>query len=125
MAIERCNRSSATRKQTKVAIGTVNHVDTLWKAVSEVQDPEFLVGIVDMGLVIGIEEHNGIVDLKLTFTAMGCPATDMIIDDVHKRLLTVPGVESVNIEVVWDPIWSSDRLSPTGRLALHEMGIAV
>ena len=108
-----------------MALSTTDRLDTLWAAVSEVQDPEFLVGIVDMGLVVGIDEHDGVVDLKLTFTAMGCPATDMIIEDVRNRLLSVPGVGSVNVEVVWEPIWTSERLSPTGRLALHELGIAV
>lgn len=95
------------------------------EVLREVQDPEFLVSIVDMGLLVDASETNGRVDIKLTFTAMGCPATDMIIDDVRERLLAEPGIRSVNIDVVWDPIWTSERLTAEGRLALHEMGITV
>ena len=97
----------------------------LWMALREVEDPEFLVSIVDMGLVVDIAESNGAVTVKLTFTAMGCPATDMIIDDVRARLLAETSVNRVNIDVVWDPIWTTERLSGDGKLALLEMGIAV
>ena len=97
----------------------------LWSALTDVEDPEFLVSIVDMGLVVDIREQNGRAEVDLTFTAMGCPATEMIIDDVKSRLLAEPEVSTVDVNVVWDPIWTSARLTPAGRLALHEMGIAV
>jgi metal-sulfur cluster biosynthetic enzyme len=97
----------------------------LWTALRDVEDPEFLVSIVDMGLVVDIKETDGKVAVKLTFTAMGCPATDMIIDDVRARLLAEPGVRQVDIDIVWDPIWTTERLSGDGKLALLEMGIAV
>jgi metal-sulfur cluster biosynthetic enzyme len=99
--------------------------DRLWTALRDVEDPEFLVSIVDMGLVVDIRESAGEVSVKLTFTAMGCPATDMIIDDVRARLIDEPGVNRVDIDVVWDPIWTAERLSTDGKLALSEMGIAV
>jgi len=100
-------------------------VARIWSALGQVEDPEFLVSIVDMGLVVGVERLGSRVDVKLTFTAMGCPATDMIIDDVRERLLAEPGIDEVTVEVVWHPVWTSDRLSPAGKLALHELGIAV
>lgn len=78
-----------------------------------------------MGLIVDIAEQNGIVDVKLTFTAMGCPGMDMIMDDVRARLLDVPGVHDVVLHVVWDPVWTPARLSSDGRQALLEMGIAV
>lgn len=97
----------------------------LLEPLREVQDPEFLVSVVDMGLIVDLVEDSGTVNVKLTFTAMGCPATEMIMDDIRDRLLREPGVERVNIDVVWDPVWTADRLSNEGKLALHELGIAV
>jgi len=106
-------------------LDTPRLVNSLWRAMANVQDPEFQVSIVDMGLVVGIDDRDGRVTVTLTFTAMGCPATDMIIEDVRTAGMSVPGVTSVEIEVVWNPIWTSARLTPTGRLAFQEMGIAV
>ncbi len=97
----------------------------LLDALRDVFDPEFPISIVDMGLIVDIREHRGTVDVKLTLTSMGCPAVDMIMEDIEARLLREPGIASVAIEIVWDPIWSPRRLSADGRLALQEMGIAV
>jgi phenylacetate-CoA oxygenase PaaJ subunit len=100
-------------------------VERLWNALREVQDPEIPISVVDMGLIVAITEHDGVVHVKLTFTAMGCPATDMIMDDIRERLLREPGVHAVDIEIVWSPAWTSARLSTEGKQALLEMGIAV
>lgn len=97
----------------------------LWSALAEIQDPEMPVNLVDLGLIYGVEEGEGTVRVRLTFTAMGCPAIDMIIDDIRQRLLDVPGVADVEVEVVWDPPWSSARLSSDGRDALQAWGLSV
>ncbi len=99
--------------------------EALWDALREVNDPELPISIVDMGLVVSLERHAGTAALKLTFTAMGCPAMDMILDDVRARLLQVPGVERVEIEVVWDPPWTPARLSEEGRDTLRMWGIGL
>ena len=83
------------------------------------------IGIVDLGLIYGLREEEGRVLVDLTFTAMGCPATDMIIDDIRERLLREPGVTDVDLRVVWDPPWSTARLSEEGRRALQAWGLAV
>ncbi len=97
----------------------------LWIALLEVQDPEMPVNVVDLGLIYGLEVEGGRVRVQLTFTAMGCPASDMIIDDVRERLRAVPGVDDVGVEVVWDPPWSSRRLTVEGRETLRAWGLAV
>ena len=97
----------------------------VWAALAEINDPEMPVNLVDLGLVYGVEVIDGMVRLRLTFTAMGCPATDMIIGDIRARLLAEPGVESVAIDVVWDPPWTSARLTPDGREALLAWGLSV
>ncbi len=59
----------------------------LWDALTEVQDPEMPVNLVDLGVIYGITEQDGVVDVALTFTAMGCPASEFILEDVRERLL--------------------------------------
>src|SRR2546421_8090058 len=78
----------------------------VWAALAEINDPEMPVNLVDLGLIYGVEVGEGKVRLKLTFTAMGCPASDMIVDDIQERLLREPGVIDVQLEVVWSPPWS-------------------
>jgi metal-sulfur cluster biosynthetic enzyme len=100
-------------------------MDRLWAALQEVQDPEMPINLVDLGVIYGITERDGVVDVDLTFTAMGCPASDFIVDDVRERLLQEPGVDEVRINVVWDPPWTTARMTEAGRDALEEWGLAV
>jgi metal-sulfur cluster biosynthetic enzyme len=97
----------------------------LWAALYEVQDPEMPVNLVDLGVIYGISETDGVVDVDLTFTAMGCPASEFILDDVRERLLRETGVSEVRINVVWDPPWTTACMSEAGRDALEAWGLAV
>jgi metal-sulfur cluster biosynthetic enzyme len=99
--------------------------DRLWAALAEVQDPEMPVNLVDLGVIYGIAERDGVVDVDLTFTAMGCPASDFILEDVRDRLLREDGVSEVRVNVVWDPPWTSARMTQAGRDALEAWGLAV
>jgi metal-sulfur cluster biosynthetic enzyme len=100
-------------------------MDRLWAALHDVQDPEMPINLVDLGVIYGITEQDGVVDVDLTFTAMGCPASDFIVDDVRERLLQEPGVAEVRVNVVWDPPWTTARMTEAGRDALEEWGLAV
>jgi len=99
--------------------------ERLWAALSEVQDPEMPINLVDLGVIYGIDERDGVVEVDLTFTAMGCPASDFILDDVRERLLREDGVREVLVKVVWDPPWTSARMTQAGRDALEAWGLAV
>ncbi|HEV2237012.1 MAG TPA: metal-sulfur cluster assembly factor [Ktedonobacterales bacterium] len=111
--------------------GTTYPCDPLWDALRQVPDPELGISVVDMGLVVDVRrqsdqsDEGDHVSLRITYTAMGCPATEMIEEDARQALLAVPGVRSVAIEVVWDPIWTKARLTPDGRDALLAEGIAL
>lgn len=96
----------------------------LWEALRDVDDPEFAMSIVDMGLVYGLQATKGHVQVDLTFTAMGCPAMEYILEDVEKRLLSEDDVHTVDINIVWSPPWTKDRLSEAGRQSLLEWGIS-
>jgi metal-sulfur cluster biosynthetic enzyme len=97
----------------------------LLEALRDVDDPEMPVNIVDLGMVYGVRLERGVVTVDLTFTAMGCPASEFILEDVRERLLREPGVCDVAINVVWDPPWSTKRLTQAGRDALEMWGVAV
>jgi len=98
----------------------------LWAALRQVQDPEMPVNLVDLGVIYDVRQgDDGMVEVDLTFTAMGCPASDFILEDVRERLLREPGVNEVKVNVVWDPPWTSARMTEQGREALEEWGLAV
>ena len=99
----------------------------LWEALRGVEDPEIPVSVVGMGLIVSLayvaSERRA--DLEITFTAMGCPAMEFIEDDIREALLRDPDVDSVDIEVVWDPVWTKDRIRAEARSRMRELGIAV
>ena len=97
----------------------------LWRALQDVEDPEIPVSVVGMGLIVSLayREDEHAVDLKLTFTAMGCPATEFIEDDIRERLLREPEVDEVRIEVVWDPVWTRARIREEARAKMRSLGI--
>jgi metal-sulfur cluster biosynthetic enzyme len=99
--------------------------DGLREALRDVEDPEMPVNIVDLGMIYGIHRQEGTVTVDLTFTAMGCPASDLIVDDIRARLLQEDGVDEVAINVVWDPPWTAARMTQEGRDALEMWGLAV
>ena len=99
----------------------------LWEALRGVEDPEIPVSVVGMGLIVSLayvaSERRA--DLEITFTAMGCPAMEFIEDDIREALLADPDVDEVAIEVVWDPVWTKDRIRAEARSRMRELGIAV
>jgi metal-sulfur cluster biosynthetic enzyme len=99
----------------------------LWEALRGVEDPEIPVSVVGMGLIVSLayvaSERRA--DLEITFTAMGCPAMEFIEDDIREALLADPDVVRVDIEVVWDPVWTKDRIRSEARSRMRELGIAV
>ena len=108
-----------------MSVQTTEREARLWQALEDVHDPEFPMSVVDMGLIYGLEWRDGTVHVKLTFTAMGCPAMDFIIGDIRERLLQEDDVENVEIEIVWDPPWTKERLSEKGRMLLQTWGVTV
>ena len=97
----------------------------LWSALEDVTDPEFPLSVVDMGLIYGLRRECETAHVQLTFTAMGCPCMDFIISDIRARLLREPGVGEVEIEIVWDPPWTRNRLTEKGKERLRRVGVAI
>jgi metal-sulfur cluster biosynthetic enzyme len=95
----------------------------LWEALREVEDPEIPISVVGMGLIVSLSYSGGVVDIELTFTAMGCPAMEFIQDDIRERLLQEPEVDEVRIEIVWDPVWTRARIREDARATMRSLGI--
>jgi metal-sulfur cluster biosynthetic enzyme len=91
-------------------------------ALREVRDPEYPISLVDLGLIRGIEVEGRKAEIKLTYTCMGCPAMEMIQDDVKDRILEMDGIDEVDIEVVWET-WSRKDITPLGKRQLREVGV--
>lgn len=105
----------------------MNLVDAkiVWSALTEVTDPEIPISIVDMGLIYDVRSCSGHVEVDMTFTAIACPAMDMLISDVREKVCELPGVASVKVNVVWNPPWNKSRLTEQGRDILQSFGVAV
>jgi ring-1,2-phenylacetyl-CoA epoxidase subunit PaaD len=101
-------------------------VERLWTALQDVVDPEIpAVSVVEMGMIYRVEvDGNGQVTAEILPTFSGCPALQLISETVRERLAREPGVTSVTVRVVYDPPWSSDRISAAGRERLRAFGIA-
>lgn len=84
----------------------------------EVYDPEISLNVYDLGLIYDIKVGEGYCDITMTLTSAFCPAADFIIADVRGAAETVSGVESVNVEVTFDPQWGPDMLSEDAKLML-------
>jgi len=93
---------------------------SLREALRDVTDPEAGVNIVDMGLVYDVtfDPASRRASVTMTLTTPFCPAGNAMLDGVHRRLMRVPGVEDANVEVVFDPPWSPERISDAGRAIL-------
>jgi metal-sulfur cluster biosynthetic enzyme len=92
--------------------------DVLMNALREVYDPccaDRGISIVDMGVVEDVRERDGHVDVDLVLTTGWCPFVVSMSTAIPEALTRVDGVETVDVKVVWDPVWTMDRLSESAR----------
>jgi len=110
------------KKDEAVLTGPVNQ-EALWESLKGCFDPEIPVNIVDLGLIYHLElspgERGGQkVAAKMTLTAQGCGMGPVIAADAKSKLEALPGVESAEVEIVWDPVWNPRMISDAGRKQL-------
>ncbi len=87
--------------------------------LKEIVDPEIGVNVVDLGLVYGVDfPEPDTVTVRMTLTAPGCPLHDMISRSAQMAIETLPGVKQAQVEIVWDPPWTPDKLTDEGRRLL-------
>lgn len=90
------------------------------EALRTIYDPEIPVNIYDLGLVYGLEldEEHGRVHILMTLTAPGCPVAQTFPQTVEEKVEQVAGVEEANVELVWEPPWTQERMTEAARLQL-------
>ncbi|MXQ52295.1 metal-sulfur cluster assembly factor [Shimazuella alba] len=91
----------------------------IMEQLEEVNDPELHIDIVNLGLVYDIDiSDNNNVKITMTLTAMGCPLAGMINGLVEDAVRKVDGINEIEVDIVWDPPWSKDRMSRYAKIAL-------
>ena len=91
----------------------------VWDQLRTVYDPEIPVNIVDLGLVYDLHiVPPGRVEVKMTLTAPGCGMGGAIAADAQGKIASVPGVADAEVQVVWDPPWSAEMMTPEGKRIL-------
>ncbi|MBI2144573.1 metal-sulfur cluster assembly factor [Candidatus Woesearchaeota archaeon] len=83
-----------------------------------VEDPEIKYSIVDLGLVYGVKIDKGMVVVDMTFTSPSCPLGPFIISEVEAAVKKLKGAKGVTVNIVWEPLWSPERMSDEAKVAL-------
>lgn len=89
--------------------------EIIYDALRECYDPEIPVDIVSLGLVYGVTIVDDWVGVKMTLTSPGCPASEMISEEVKKRVRQIPGVGEADVRIVWQPEWKPTMMSEEAR----------
>lgn len=109
--------------ETKSAGSGAAGEDAVWTVLKTCYDPEIPVNIVDLGLIYSLEMKNTAgggkrVDVKMTLTAQGCGMGPSIAADARQKILSLEGIQEAQVDVVWDPPWGPQMISPEGRKKL-------
>lgn len=85
-------------------------------------DPEIAIDIYSLGMIYKIDlEDDGTLNIDMTLTAPNCPMADFIVEDVHQKMSSIPGVTSVSVNIVFEPEWNRDMMSEEAKLELGFM----
>jgi probable FeS assembly SUF system protein SufT len=95
----------------------------IWQTLKTCYDPEIPVNIVDLGLIYELvvkplENAQNRIEVKMTLTAQGCGMGGSIAGDAQNKLLEIPGIKEADVQIVWDPVWTAERISPEGKTML-------
>ncbi len=94
--------------------------DKAVEVLKSIYDPEIPVDIWELGLIYDIEvDTAGRASVKMTLTSPACPVAESLPGNVQEKLLEVEGINDVDLQVVWDPPWTKDRMSDEARLTLN------
>ncbi|MBR1515376.1 MAG: DUF59 domain-containing protein [Paludibacteraceae bacterium] len=88
------------------------------KMLKTVFDPEIPVNVYDLGLIYKVDIQGDTCNIEMTLTAPGCPAADFLVEDIRQKVGTVKGINTVNVEIVFEPEWTQDRMSEEAKLEL-------
>ncbi|MFC0524798.1 metal-sulfur cluster assembly factor [Pontibacillus salicampi] len=93
--------------------------DNMMGALENVIDPELGIDIVNLGLIYGVDvDQDAVAHVQMTLTAMGCPLAATIEQDVKRALSDIPELNDVQVQIVWSPPWTKDKMSRYAKIAL-------
>ncbi|MFL5509927.1 MAG: metal-sulfur cluster assembly factor [Gemmatimonadaceae bacterium] len=92
--------------------------DQVKLALRRVKDPDLQLNIVDLGLVYGIAVDGSTVKIDMTLTSPACPSGPELMTNAEKEVTTLPGVEKVEVNLVWMPFWTPEKMEPRVRAYL-------
>ncbi len=107
---------SAVERQ--VVLGDAAIEEAARDRLLEVYDPELGIDLVNLGLVYELASDGGVLTVAMTLTTPGCPLGGSIPDQVRCSLETIPGVREVQVELIWEPAWEPEMMSPAAKHAL-------
>ena len=96
--------------------------EQIYNALRKLIDPELGVNIVDLGLIYDVQILGGDIGIRMTLTTRGCPMHASFVQAVDRALREIPGVTGVTVDIVWEPAWNPDMISPEGKQALANGG---
>ncbi|MER3402017.1 MAG: metal-sulfur cluster biosynthetic enzyme [Armatimonadota bacterium] len=100
--------------------------DQVWEILHDVYDPEIPLNIADLGLIYDLQvSEQGEAFIRMTLTSPGCPIGDMIAEEIRDRVMSLPGIQDVQVEFTFDPLWTPERISEEGREALRAFGFPI
>ena len=116
-------KTAATAPEVPPGASEQDIKNIVWQQLKTCFDPEIPVNIVDLGLIYSLEikpqeDGGNLVEVKMTLTAPGCGMGPSIASDAQRKILSVPGVTDAQVDVVWDPPWSAERISQEGKQKL-------
>jgi metal-sulfur cluster biosynthetic enzyme len=109
--------TDTTPTHTVAPESTVKPEDVI-EVLRQCYDPEIPVNIVDLGLIYDIAIKPERVDIKMTLTALGCPMAAEVMTDVRDHLLTLPGISDAGVDIVYEPVWTPERMTEEARWEL-------
>lgn len=93
--------------------------EKIMEALETVEDPDLHIDIVNLGLVYGVDvDQEGNTKITMTMTSMGCPLMGSINSMINRALANIPEVNQVDVNIVWSPPWSKDKMSRYAKIAL-------
>lgn len=110
---------SAPEQERVEAAGEPSMKEKIVDVIKTCYDPEIPVNIYELGLIYDIDvSDHGNVDIKMTLTSPACPAAGSLPPEVETKVGSIEGVNSVKVEVVWEPTWTPEKMSEAAKLQL-------
>lgn len=116
---EKDNASTPEESQDNKQAITDDIKDRVLTALETVIDPELGLDIVNLGLIYDVNlDKDGLCTINMTLTTMGCPLSDLLTEQIHQALEPIPEIKDVDVQLVWYPQWTTERMSRYARIAL-------